>query len=247
MGKKRADSLVYSKGLSNSREKAKRQIMAGQVYVCRDGGKLLVAKPGQMLDPDVDFYIKQPQRFVSRGGYKLETAIKSFDIDFTASIVLDVGASTGGFTDCALQYGADKIYALDVGYGQLDYRLRSDSRVINLERINIRHAPPEIIPEKVDFLVMDCSFISLRMALPPALKFLKSDGRIVVLVKPQFEVSRGNAPKGVVRCLETREAAVDNVVQFIGGELALAVKGRVASSILGPKGNQEYLLYCAYE
>ncbi|MFP4167471.1 MAG: TlyA family RNA methyltransferase [Desulfonatronovibrionaceae bacterium] len=242
----RADTLVHTQGLSESRERAKRLIMAGQVYVRRKGEHVAVLKPGQMLSPDTELFVRQAERYVSRGAYKLETAISVFRLDLGDKVVLDVGASTGGFTDCALQHGARRVYALDVGYGQLDSRLRGDERVVNLERTNIRHAQADIIPEKCDFLVMDCSFISLRTALPPSLKFLRRPAEMVVLVKPQFEVARGDAPKGVVRSPEKRKLAVDGIVDFAARELKLKFLGVEPSGILGPKGNQEYLLYLAY-
>ncbi len=246
MDKVRADYLVHMQSGCNSREKAKRLIMAGKVYMRGEKGEHLVSKPGQLLHADTELRLVRPERFVSRGGYKLETAIESFSLDFRERVVLDVGASTGGFTDCALQYGARRVYALDVGYGQLDYNLRLDERVVNLERVNIRHAPADLLPEKVGFLLLDCSFISLRTALPPALKFLRREADIVALVKPQFEVSRGNAPKGVVRCLQTIEQTVEGIADFAVRDLGLKFRGKVASSVLGPKGNQEYLMYCTY-
>mgnify|MGYP006279242785 CR=1 FL=1 len=246
MSKTRADSLVYSRGLCESREKAKRLIMAGQVYLREGEKESAVDKPGQMLGEEADVRVREPERYVSRGAYKLETAIRAFGLELKDKVVLDVGASTGGFTDCALQHGAARVYALDVGYGQLDYRLRTDKRVVNLERTNIRHAGPDIIPENCDFLLMDCSFISLRTALPPTLKFLRPEAEMVVLVKPQFEVDCGDAPKGVVRSPEKREQAVDKIVDFATTELGLEFRGVEPSGILGPKGNQEYLLYLAY-
>lgn len=246
MSKIRADSLVYSRGLCESREKAKRLIMAGQVYLREGERESAVDKPGQMLGEEADVRVREPERYVSRGAYKLETAIRAFGLDLKDKVVLDVGAPTGGFTDCALQRGAARVYALDVGYGQLDYRLRTDERVVNLERTNIRHAGSDIIPEKCHFLLMDCSFISLRTALPPTLKFLRPEAEMVVLVKPQFEVDRGDAPKGVVRSPEKREQAVDRIIDFATAELGLKFRGVEPSGILGPKGNQEYLLYLAY-
>jgi 23S rRNA (cytidine1920-2'-O)/16S rRNA (cytidine1409-2'-O)-methyltransferase len=241
--KQRADQLLASSGLVESREKAKRLIMAGKVHYKDRGQKIPVAKPGQQFDADTEFIVPGDDRFVSRGAYKILTAIEEFGIDFTGKVALDAGASTGGFTDCMLQEGAIRVYAADVGYGQLHEKLRQDERVINLERTNVRHAEPDLLPEPVDVIVADVSFISLTKSLPACLQFLKPGGELVVLIKPQFEVGPGQTDKGVVRDPELRQQAVDMVTAFCRDELGLTVAGVVPSRILGPKGNQEYLAY----
>lgn len=241
--KQRADQLLASGGYAESREKAKRLIMAGKVHYLDRGQKIPVSKPGQQFAPDTEFVVPDDDRFVSRGAYKLLTAIEEFAIDFEGKVALDAGASTGGFTDCMLQHGAVRVYAADVGYGQLHEKLRQDERVINLERTNIRHAEPDLIPEPVDVVVADVSFISLTKILPACMQFLKLGGELAVLIKPQFEVGPGQTDKGVVRDEELRQQAVDMVTAFCREELGLTVEGVVPSKILGPKGNQEYLSY----
>lgn len=240
--KERADILLVRKKLVDSREKAKRLIMAGQVFFQREGHWYLVEKPGSAYLEETEFKLKEKERFVSRGGYKLLTAIEHFKLQLKDKVCLDVGASTGGFTDCLLQHGAQKVYALDVGEGQLDYKLRQDPRVINLEKINIRYAEPELLPEKVDFLTIDCSFISLKLVLPAALKFLKAKGEVVALIKPQFEVGKGETKKGVVTSWDKQQQVLTEICLKVE-ELGLEVRGTVPSKIKGPKGNQEYLLY----
>ena len=241
--KERADQMLFAQGLSESREQAKRMIMAGQAHYLKDGQKLPVTKPGMQLDPDLEIVVKGRDRFVSRGGYKLLTAIEELGLDPKDKIALDAGASTGGFTDCMLQFGAVRVYAADVGYGQLHWKLQQDERVTNLERINLRHAEEDLIPEKVDLVVCDVSFISLTKILPALVRFLKDSGEIVCLIKPQFEVGPGQTDKGVVRDEALRQQAVDMITHFASAELGLQLKGLVPSSIKGPKGNQEYLAY----
>jgi len=239
----RADVVLAEQGLVESREKAKRLIMAGEVFLLRGESKTPVAKPGQQLPRNAQLQIKEPERFVSRGGYKLLTALEHFALDVSGLVALDAGASTGGFTDCLLQFGAARVYAVDVGHGQLHWKLVRDPRVANLERINLRHATPDLLPEKVDLVVADCSFISLRLILPPCLQFLKDEGQILALVKPQFELSPEHAVKGVVRSEELQLQAVEQVQAFAEEELGLHALGFVAAGIKGPKGNQEYLLH----
>jgi len=239
----RADVVLAEQGLVESREKAKRLIMAGEVFLLQGDSKTPVAKPGQQIPRDAVLGVKEPERFVSRGGYKLLTAFEHFALDVNGLIALDAGASTGGFTDCLLQYGAARVYAVDVGHGQLHWKLVRDPRVVNLERINLRHATPDLLPEKVDMVVADCSFISLRLILPPCLQFLKNGGQILALVKPQFELGPEHADKGVVRSEELQLQAVAQVQAFAEEELGLCVLGFVAAGIKGPKGNQEYLLH----
>ena len=239
----RADVVLAEQGLAESREKAKRLIMAGQVFLVQAGGKTPVAKPGQQIPRTAALELKESERFVSRGGYKLLTALERFGLDVTGMIALDAGASTGGFTDCLLQFGAARVYAVDVGHGQLHWKLTQDPRVINLERVNLRHAGPDLLPEKVDLVVADCSFISLRLILPPCLQFLKDGGQILALVKPQFELGPEHAVKGVVRSEELQLEAVAQVQDFARDELGLTPLGVVPAGIKGPKGNQEYLLH----
>jgi 23S rRNA (cytidine1920-2'-O)/16S rRNA (cytidine1409-2'-O)-methyltransferase len=241
--KQRADHLLAASGLAESREKAKRLIMAGQVHYLDRGQKVPVSKPGQQLDEATEFVVPDDDGFVSRGAHKLLTAIDAFGIDFAGKVALDAGASTGGFTDCMLQHGAARVYAADVGYGQLHEKLRRDARVINLERTNVRHAGPDLIPEPVDVVVADVSFISLTKVLPACMRFLRPGGEVVALIKPQFEVGPGQTDKGVVRDEALRQQAVDAVTGFCRDELGLSLAGVVPSSILGPKGNQEYLAY----
>jgi 23S rRNA (cytidine1920-2'-O)/16S rRNA (cytidine1409-2'-O)-methyltransferase len=239
----RADVLLAEQGLAESREKAKRLIMAGQVFLVTGGGKALVAKPGQQVPRSAAFELKESERFVSRGGYKLLTALEHFGLDVSGMVALDAGASTGGFTDCLLQFGAARVYAVDVGHGQLHWKLVRDPRVVNLERVNLRHAAPDLLPEQVDLVVADCSFISLRLILPPCLQFLKESGQVLALVKPQFELGPEHAVKGVVRSEEMQLKAVADVQDFAREELGLTPLGVVAAGIKGPKGNQEYLLH----
>ncbi|MBG0789187.1 MAG: TlyA family RNA methyltransferase [Desulfovibrionaceae bacterium] len=243
--KQRADQLLAAGGHAESREKAKRLIMAGKVHFLDRGQKVPVAKPGQQFHPDTEFSVPEDDRFVSRGAHKLLTAIDEFDLDFTGKVALDAGASTGGFTDCLLQHGAVRVYAVDVGYGQLHEKLRQDDRVVNLERTNVRHAGPDLIPEPVDVIVADVSFISLTKILPACIQFLREGGELVVLIKPQFEVGPGQTDKGVVRDERLRQEAVDMVAAFCENELGLTIRGIVPSRILGPKGNQEYLAHMA--
>ena len=241
--KQRADQLLAAGGYAESREKAKRLIMAGKVHYLERGQKVPVTKPGQQFPDDTEFTVPDDDRFVSRGAYKLLTAIEEFSLDFEGKVALDAGASTGGFTDCLLQHGAVRVYAVDVGYGQLHEKLRQDARVINLERTNVRHAEPDLIPEPVDVIVADVSFISLTKILPACMQFLRPGGELAVLIKPQFELGPGQTDKGVVRDEGLRQEAVDMVTAFCGDELGLTVEGVVPSKILGPKGNQEFLAY----
>jgi 23S rRNA (cytidine1920-2'-O)/16S rRNA (cytidine1409-2'-O)-methyltransferase len=239
----RADQLLVEKGLVESREKAKRLIMAGVVFLKTNNNKEPIKKPGQLICINQEIFIKETEKFVSRGGYKLLTAILAFQIDFKNKIVLDVGASSGGFTDCALQFGAKKVYAIDVGYGQLHYRLRQDPRVVNIERTNIRHVKKDLIPEKVHIITIDCSFISLTKVIPPSLMFLHHTGELICLIKPQFELEKSEVKKGVVRDIGLQQKAIKKIVNFAVEEMGLSLVGVVPSKIKGPKGNQEYLGY----
>jgi 23S rRNA (cytidine1920-2'-O)/16S rRNA (cytidine1409-2'-O)-methyltransferase len=212
--------------------------MAGFVYA--DGKK--VSKPGEKIPQEAKLEVKGQMKYVSRGGYKLEKALKSFNLSVKNFVCLDIGASTGGFTDCLLQHGAEKVYAVDVGTGQLDYRLRKDPRVISYEKTDARSLTNEHIPEKVDLITVDVSFIPLEKVLPKAVEFLKDNGLVVALVKPQFELSPKEVKKGVVKDIQDRKRAVEKVARFVTEELKLSVLDVTKSSPKGPKGNEEFLL-----
>ncbi len=239
----RADEALVQANLADSREKAKRLIMAGLAYVQRPGLKAaeLIQKPGQLLLARSILSLKESERFVSRGAYKLLTALETFKLDVSGLVCLDAGASTGGFTDCLLQHGAARVYAVDVGAGQLDVRLRNDPRVINLEGVNLRHASESLIPEAVDMVVADVSFISLTLVLPPCMIFLKKGGLLVAMVKPQFELGPQAVKGGVVHSVELQAQAVEKIKTFCVEQLGLQFLGSVPAKIKGPKGNQEYL------
>ncbi len=244
--KVRADQLMLTQGLAESRERAKRLLMAGQVQILTSGGRELVDKPGKLLPADVVLELEEGERFVSRGGHKLLTAIETFSLDFSGAVALDAGASTGGFTDCLLQHGALKVYAVDVGRAQLHEKLRKDSRVVSIEGVNLRHADPDLLPEKVSALTADMSFISLRTVLPALVSLLQPGALAVLLVKPQFELGVGRTVKGVVRDPELQDQAVE-LVRESALALGFACIGTVPSRIKGPKGNQEYLLCLKYQ
>jgi len=238
--KKRVDILLVEKGLVESREKAKRIIMEGSVFV----GNKRIDKPGEKLDEDVELVIKDnPLTYVSRGGLKLEKAIKLFNIDLFNKVAMDIGASTGGFTDCMLQNGVSKVFAVDVGYGQLDWRLRNDPRVIVMERTNIRNVTYEDINEKIDFITIDVSFISLKLVLPVAKSLLNEDGEVVALIKPQFEAGRDKVgKKGIVREKDTHCEVISSIVEF-SRSLGFGICGLSYSPITGATGNIEFLIY----
>lgn len=237
--KQRLDSLLVSLSLVSSREQASRLILAGRVKVAG----LVRDKPGKLVPSDVEVEIIQPDcQYASRGGEKLAPALDAFGLSCTGLVVMDVGASTGGFTDCVLQRGAERVYAIDVGYGQLDWRLRSDPRVIVMDRVNIRYLRPEDIPEQVDLIVIDVSFISLKLVWPAILTILKPQGFLVSLVKPQFEVGKGQVGKGgIVRDESLRESVKDQFVDY-AKSLSLELIGLIDSPVLGKKGNQEILI-----
>jgi 23S rRNA (cytidine1920-2'-O)/16S rRNA (cytidine1409-2'-O)-methyltransferase len=241
MGKERLDKVLVSRGLAPSRERAQALILAGAVVV--DGQPQV--KAGTLIRPGAAVRLAHdPQPYVSRGGLKLERALDVFHIDPRGRIAMDVGASTGGFTDCLLQHGARRVYAIDVGYGQLAWKLQQDTRVVNLQRCNIRHLRWEEVGEHVDLAVVDTSFISLTLVIPPTLTFLKEGGRLLTLIKPQFEVGRGEVGKGgVVRDKEKHRRVVERITQFAEG-LGLSPHGVIESPFLGPKGNKEFFLYC---
>jgi len=237
--KARADQLVFEQGLAGSREQARRLIMAGRVFT--GAPPVRVEKPGQSHARDALFSLAEPERFVSRGAYKLLTALEHFSIRPEGWVCLDAGASAGGFTDCLLQHGAARVYAVDVGQAQLHERLKNDPRVISREGVNLRTAPADCIPESVDLLVADLSFISLALVLPNCMQWLKAQGLVITLVKPQFELAPHQVKKGVVREESLQQEAVDKVRAFCEAKLGLRCLGVVPAAIRGPKGNQEYL------
>lgn len=238
--KERLDVLLVKKGFYPSREKAKSAIMAGLVFV--DGQ--ISDKAGMSINIDCDIKVKQDlYPYVSRGGLKLEKAIDLFSIDLKDKVCMDVGASTGGFTDCMLMNGAAKVYAVDVGYGQLAWKLRSDSRVINIEKCNFRYFDQSQVDEEIDFMSMDVSFISLKLIFPMATKLLKDGGSILCLVKPQFEAGRQQVgKKGIVRDINVHVEVIEKVISY-ARENELIAKNLTFSPITGAKGNIEYLLY----
>ena len=243
--KARADQLVFEQGLTESREQAKRLIMAGEVQVAVPEGSqtlpVAVDKPGHIYPAGTRFQLTAREQYVSRGAYKLLTIMDAFHLDVQNWVCLDAGASTGGFTDCLLQHGAARVYAVDVGHNQLHEKLKADPRVVNLEGVNLRAAPPSLIPEEVDLVVADVSFISLTLILPPCMAWLKGGGLAAVLIKPQFELGPGETVKGVVRSEAARQRAVDKILGFCAQELALESLGVLPAAIKGPKGNQEYM------
>ncbi len=239
MSKERLDILLVERELARSRSRAKALIMAGDVYV--DGQR--VDKAGTKIDVDAEIEVRGGIPYVSRGGLKLQAALDAFEYDCNNKVVIDVGASTGGFTDCVLQRGAARVYAVDVGYGQLAWKLRQDDRVIVIERTNIRHMKPDAIDEACDLAVIDCSFISLELVLPNTLNFLKPHADVITLVKPQFEAGPENVGKGgVVRDEDARHEAIEKVVET-ARELGLHVVDRVDSPVHGPAGNVEHLIW----
>lgn len=238
--KERLDVILVNNGLASSRDNAKRTIMAGLVTV--DG--IVETKSGQKFDVDSEFKVKDKLlKYVSRGGLKLEKAIQSFNIKLNGCYAVDMGASTGGFTDCMLMNGALKVYALDVGYGQLDYKLRVDPRVINMEKTNIRYLDTTLIEEPIDFISIDVSFISLRHMFPVASKILKDTGAVMCLIKPQFEAGREQVgKKGIVRDSKVHVEVIENVIVY-ASDNGLYPHGLDYSPVKGTKGNIEYILY----
>ncbi|MDR7856152.1 TlyA family RNA methyltransferase [Tissierella sp.] len=237
--KKRADVILFERGLVDSREKGKRVIMEGSVFI----GNLRVDKPGDKLDEDVNIVIKEnPNIYVSRGGFKLEKAINYFDLLLEDKTCMDIGASTGGFTDCMLRNGASKVFAVDVGYGQLDWKLRNDPRVIVMERTNIRNVKSEDIGEKVDFISIDVSFISLKLVLPVAKSLLSENGQILALIKPQFEAGKNKVgKKGIVKDKDIHFEVNRNISNFCN-EIGIGISGLTYSPITGATGNIEFLI-----
>ncbi|MBW1981563.1 MAG: TlyA family RNA methyltransferase [Deltaproteobacteria bacterium] len=238
--KLRLDKLLVRRGLAASRQRAQALILAGKVLV--DGQRL--DKAGQRVAAAVEIKVLESEEdaYVSRGGLKLAAALDHFGLAVAGLTVMDVGASTGGFTDCLLKRGARRVYAVDVGYGQLAWKLRQDERVVVLERCNVRYLSKDLVPETVDLVTIDVSFISLKKVIPSVTPFSKDGGLLLALIKPQFEVGRSQVGKGgVVRDPELHNKVVAEVSQFCL-DLGLQVKGTVESSLLGPKGNREFFL-----
>ena len=240
MPKERLDILLVEKGLAGSRERAKRMIMAGEVLV--DGQK--VDKAGTTVKREAEIrLLGNDIPYVSRGGLKLAKAMETFGLSLAGKTAADIGASTGGFTDCMLQNGAVKVYAIDVGYGQLAWKLRTDERVVNMERTNIRNVTVEMLEGPIDFASIDVAFISLAKVLPVAYELLKDEGEIAALIKPQFEAGKEKVgKKGVVRDPAVHLEVVENIVAF-SRELGFAVRGLTFSPVKGPEGNIEYLVW----
>ena len=238
--KKRLDIALFERGFAESREKAKALIMSGIVYV-NDQKEI---KAGRDIKADDVIEVRgSTLKYVSRGGLKLEKAMESFPISLEGAICMDIGASTGGFTDCMLQNGAVKVYSIDVGYGQLAWKLRSDERVVNLERTNFRYVTREQIPDEIDFASVDVSFISLKLILPVMYELLKENGEAVCLIKPQFEAGRENVgKKGVVRDPAIHESVITTISQFANSQ-KFNVLGLEHSPVKGPEGNIEYLMH----
>ena len=242
--KERLDVLLVKKGFYPSRERAKASIMAGIVYV--DGQKS--DKAGNMIDENAEIFVKDNIcPYVSRGGLKLEKALELYGFSLENAVCADIGASTGGFTDCMLQKGASKVFAIDVGYGQLDWKLRNDDRVINMEKCNIRYLDFDTVDRDIDFISIDVSFISLKLVFPVAAKMLADTGSLVCLVKPQFEAGRQQVGKGgIVKDINVHKEVIRNVVQY-GIDSGLYSYGLTYSPVKGAKGNIEYLLYMKKE
>jgi 23S rRNA (cytidine1920-2'-O)/16S rRNA (cytidine1409-2'-O)-methyltransferase len=240
MKKIRLDVLVTDRGLFDSREKAKRAIMAGIVLI---KGQIM-DKPGTEVPEDAEIIIKEnPNKYVSRGGLKLEKAMQLYDIHLDQKVCMDIGASTGGFTDCMLKSGASKVFSVDVGYGQLDYSLRTNPLVTNMERTNIRHVTLEQIGTKLDFVSIDVSFISLKLVLPVAMSLMADQSEIVFLIKPQFEAGREQVGKnGVIRDSKVHVQVLKSITTF-AEEIGFILKALTFSPIRGPKGNIEFLCY----
>lgn len=238
--KKRLDAAVFDLGLVPSREKAKALIMAGVVYVNNQKAD----KAGMTVTEDMKIEVRDNTlKYVSRGGLKLEKAMQVFPINLDGCICADIGASTGGFTDCMLQNGADRVYAIDVGYGQLAWKLRCDERVVNLEKTNFRYVTAEQVPDKLDFASVDVSFISLKLILPVMHTLMKDCAEAVCLIKPQFEAGKENVgKKGVVRDIKVHKQVVSEIVDFMY-QSGFSVLGLDFSPIKGPQGNIEYLAY----
>jgi 23S rRNA (cytidine1920-2'-O)/16S rRNA (cytidine1409-2'-O)-methyltransferase len=241
-GPTRLDQALVERGLCASREQAKRAVLAGQVQVNGQPA----SKPGHRVRPSARLRALASQKYVSRGAYKLEHALRRFGVDVTGVVAVDIGASTGGFTDCLLQHGAAKVYAVDVGRGQLAWKLRRDARVVVMERTNARYLTPAAFPPPfncADLVVIDCSFISLKHILPTAVALLQSPGKIIALIKPQFEAGKLEADQGagVITDPAVHRRVLAEIEAFVAGLSGLRWAGATKSPLLGPSGNQEFL------
>jgi len=239
--KVRLDVLLVDRDICQTRERARALIMSGAVLV----GETKIDKAGTLVSPDAEIRIEgEDNPYVSRGGLKLKGVLTAFDINVRDLVALDVGASTGGFTDCLLQEGARKVYAIDVGYGQLAWKLRTDERVVNLERTNIRYFEGSVIKDSIDMATIDASFISLRLVIPAVLRLVKkNDAIMLALIKPQFEAGRDEVEKhGVIRNPEVHDKVIEGIKEF-SAELGLSVMGVCESPLIGPKGNREFFIY----
>lgn len=242
--RKRLDQALVDQCLVRSRERAKAMIMAGKVLI----NGIRADKPGTQVKHDARLEVNTPDHpYVSRGGLKLEKALQSFPVSVQDAVCLDIGASTGGFTDCLLKFGAKKVYAVDVGYGQLDWSLRRDDRVVVIERTNIRHLPYETIGQLMDAVVADTSFISLKTVIPAAEKFMRNGTNILALIKPQFEAGKEHVAKGgIVKDPEIRNQVKQDITLFFE-ERGYKVNGTITSPVLGAKGNEEYIIWIVYQ
>lgn len=241
-GRVRIDQALVTRGLCESRERAQRAIMAGQVQI--NGQR--VHKASQTVAPDDDITLLAPERYVSRGGFKLEHALRHFALTVTSNVAIDLGASTGGFTDCLLQHGAAQVYAVDVGHGQLAWTLRQNPRVVVLDRTNARHLTRAQLPPPfagADLVTADCSFISLRHVLPATVALLRASGRVVALIKPQFEAGKAEADRGggVITDPAVHQRVLAELADFVGQQTTLRWVGVTESPLLGPAGNKEFL------
>ena len=236
----RLDQALVERGLCDSRERAKRLILAGQVRI---NGQT-AHTPSDTARPADALTLDAPEKFVSRGGHKLEGALEHFKLDVTGLVAVDLGASTGGFTDCLLQRGVAKVFAVDVGQGQLAWKLRCDARVVTMEKTNARHLQAKHFSQLMDLAVIDCSFISLKKILPPAAPLLKADGKIVALIKPQFEAGKEEADRGrgVITDAAVHERVLAELQEFVGTQAGLCWRGVIESPLLGPAGNKEFLV-----
>jgi 23S rRNA (cytidine1920-2'-O)/16S rRNA (cytidine1409-2'-O)-methyltransferase len=242
--KDRLDRILVERGMTASRERARALILAGKVVV----DEHTVDKAGAQVSVEADVRLKgEDIPFVSRGGLKLEKALDSFGIAVEGRVAIDVGASTGGFTDCLLQRGAARVFCVDVGYGQLAWKLRQDARVVNLERTNIRNLSPEMLAQQPDLAVIDASFISLDLVLPPTLNLLAASAEVIALIKPQFEVGRGQVGKGGVVRDAGQHLRVIEKIRSLSESLGCRVLGVTESPILGSKGNREFLIHLRKE
>ncbi|MDW8344205.1 MAG: TlyA family RNA methyltransferase [Verrucomicrobiae bacterium] len=239
MARTRLDVALVERGLAASREQAQRLIRAGAVRV----DDQLAHKPGQLVAPDANVSVTAAERYVSRGGHKLEAALRAFQVDCRGLVCADLGASTGGFTDCLLQHGAARVHAVDVGRGQLAWRLRQDARVVVHDECNARYLTVEQLGEAVDLVTVDVSFISLKKVLPAAHAILKPGGQVIALIKPQFEAGKKFVGRGgVVRDSAVQQQVVDEMTRWVESELGWTVRGVVESPLRGPAGNREFLL-----